>query len=224
MDESSLQLATAAGIHIHVVPFIRTVIREDTGLQAEINALPDQGLTAVFTSRNGVTGAIQQLTTVPQWSIACIEGKTRQASEQFFGKAAIIATAADAGQLATELIRMKTKAVVFFCGDRRLDHLPESLDAAGINVQEIIVYHTEAIEATVQDEFKGILFFSPSAVTSFFKTNTLAPDCTVFAIGPTTAKTLSTYTSNTIIISPQSDEGAMIRQLINYYNEERPIT
>lgn len=224
MDEDSLQLAAAVGIHIQVVPFTRIVIRRDASLLTEIAALPDQDLTAVFTSRNAVAAAIQHLTTLPKWSIACIEGKTRLAAEQFFGKQAIVAAAADASRLAATLIRLKIKTVVFFCGDRRLDHLPEHLKTAGVAIQEIIVYHTEDLEANVQKDYNGILFFSPGAVTSFFKNHTLAPDCNLFAIGQTTAKTLATYTSNTIIISPRSDEGTMIRQVINYYNEKRLIT
>ena len=34
------------------------------------------------------------------------------------------------------------KNVIFFCGDKRRDELPENLIKNGINVEEIIVYKT----------------------------------------------------------------------------------
>ncbi len=179
---------------------------------------------AVFTSSNAVAGIRSCLDNVPGWDIAVIEGKTQQAAETFFGKAAIKATARDAGALAAALISRNINAVVFFCGNRRLDHLPLALARAGIDVREIVVYETEETPVAIDGIFDGILFFSPSAVTSFFRANTLPADCTIFVIGSTTAKTLTSYTSNKIIISPANDERAMIEEVIKYYNEERLIT
>ena len=211
------------GIPILVIPFISTVIREDATLRNSLSALPDD-LTAVFTSWNGVAGIRQNIDDVPQWNIACLEGKTRRAAEDFFSKKAIILTAPDATKLAVELVRSKTKEVVFFCGNHRLDHLPDALVQAGIKVHEIMVYSTAETPVTVTADYKAVLFFSPSAVKSFFSANILPADCTTFAIGQTTAKAITQYTSNKVMVSPESDERTMMQTLINYYNEERLIT
>lgn len=223
MDDGSLQLAAAAGISIRVIPFINTIIREDAALRNSLSALPEQ-LTAVFTSWNGVAGVRRNSAAVPQWNIACIEGKTRRAAEDFFGKKAIMITAPDATKLAAALVRSKIEEVVFFCGNHRLDHLPQALKQAGVKVRELIVYTTEETPAAVAESYKAVLFFSPSAVNSFFSANTLPSDCTTFAIGHTTAKAITQHTSNKVIVSPESDERTMMQTLINYYNEERLIT
>ncbi len=224
ISENLLQQAKAKGVHITVIPFIEVSLLDSPALSGLISGLPAKGITAVLTSKNSVAGLKKNMDIVPDWRIACLEGKTLDAAVGFFGKAAITITAADSGTLAAEIIRNNIKNVVFFCGNRRLDHLPEALQKAGITVQEITVYTTEETPVAVPRNYEGILFFSPTAVNSFFTANTLPPDCTTFAIGKTTAKALAFYTSDTIVISPVSDEQLMIKHVINYYNEERLIT
>lgn len=224
ISESLLQQAEAAGIHIRVIPFIAINFKESDALREIITGLANRDILAVFTSKNSVAGLMKNLDTVPAWRIACLQGKTHEAAAAFFGKTAITITAADSGTLAAAMIRANAKEAVFFCGNRRMDHLPEALRKEGISVQEIVVYDTFETPAPVQQDYDGILFFSPTAVHSFFTNNTLPADCTTFAIGQTTAKAITSFTSNTMVISPVSDEAQMIKHVIKYYNEERPIT
>jgi uroporphyrinogen-III synthase len=224
ISESLLQQAKAAGIHIRVIPFININLKENDSLREIIASLANRDILAVFTSKNSVAGLKKNLDVVPAWQIACLDGKTREAAEAFFGKAAVTFTAADSGALAAAMIRANAKEAVFFCGNRRMDHLPHALRQQGISVREITVYDTIETPSLVPQDYDGILFFSPTAVHSFFTSNILPADCTTFAIGQTTAKAITSFTSNTMVISPVSDEAQMIRHLIKYYNEERPIT
>lgn len=207
-----------------MIPFIAINLKENGSLREIITSLANRDILAVFTSKNSIAGVKKNLDIVPAWQIASLDGKTREAAAAFFGNAAITITAADSGALAAAMIRANVKEAVFFCGNRRMDHLPEALGKAGINVREVIVYDTLETPVTVQPDYDGILFFSPTAVHSFFTANTLPADCTTFAIGQTTAKAITSFTSHTMVISPVSDEAQMIKHLIKYYNEERPIT
>ena len=59
--------------------------------------------------------------------------------------------------------------VIFFCGDQRRDELPEILRQHEVVVNEIVVYQTIAVPHKIEKQYHGILFFSPSAVQSFFQ-------------------------------------------------------
>lgn len=69
------------------------------------------------------------------------------------------------GDLKNSLLRK----IVFFCGNKRLQTIPEKLANNGIAVEEVIVYETIETAANIKKQYDGILFYSPSAVQSFFK-------------------------------------------------------
>jgi uroporphyrinogen-III synthase len=80
------------------------------------------------------------------------------------------------------------------------------------------VYKTEEVPVKVSKDYNGILFFSPSAVRSFFSRNTIGDKTTPFTAGTTTANALSTYT-NKVVISEHPSQASMINKLIEYYNK-----
>jgi uroporphyrinogen-III synthase len=68
----------------------------------------------------------------------------------------------------------------------------------------------------VNDAYNGILFFSPSAVHSFFKKNKANPDTVFFAIGETTANAISVYTNNKIITGNTPAKGELLKLAVEW--------
>ncbi len=85
--------------------------------------------------------------------------------------------------------------LLFLCGDRRRDVLPAQLRAAGLAVEERVVYRTildaSALRAEATDPPAWVVFFSPSGVEAI-REGAAVPWNYVqkAAIGPTTADAL----------------------------------
>ena len=127
-----------------------------------------------FTSANAVTPFDQYLHQhdtyyVVGWKIFCLEGKTKETVlNSLLPKKNIIATAENAETLSQKIIEHGVKEIIFFCGDKRRNDLPDGLKKAGIIVHEVVVYETLEVPAIAAGDIDGILFFSPSAVRKFF--------------------------------------------------------
>jgi uroporphyrinogen-III synthase len=67
------------------------------------------------------------------------------------------------------------------------------------------------------------LFFSSSAVESFFSANYINNNLIFFAIGNTTANTIRQKTNNKVIISEQPGKEALVRKMITYFNKEKQV-
>jgi uroporphyrinogen-III synthase len=118
-------------------------------------------------------------------------------------------------------VGLKTKELLtFFSGNLRRDTLPEMLSENEITFNEIKVYDTTLTPHKISDKVDGILFFSPSAVTSYLKKNTLANE-KLFCIGNTTADALRNVLSETNIknikTAYQPSVENVIEQVIEYY-------
>lgn len=181
-------------------------------------------IAVVFTSRHAVTNTFNHLHSedtyyVPQqWNIFCLEGATKQAvDEQGFGKQ-VIDTAANAALLAQKIIANGNfNKVVFFCGNKRRDELPALLKENNIDLHEIVVYETVETPVITTHDADAILFFSPSAVKSFFTVNRINKKTTCFAIGDSTAKTIANYTGNRVITSEQPTAEMMMAAVWFYF-------
>ena len=223
LHEALIREAAAKGILIDVLSFITTEAIETTEVQQEVELALQQSATVVFTSMNAVeavAGFMQE--GQPDWAVYCMGNTTRELVEQYFGEAAVQGTADNAGDLA-ELIGEEagTEEVIFFCGDQRRDELPDILQAAGLDVQEITVYHTIATPHRLRKKYNGVLFYSPSAVDSFFTVNTLDDKTLLFAIGTTTEAALRKKSHNTIIKSPAPGKDNLVRQAIRRFSQEK---
>jgi len=62
------------------------------------------------------------------------------------------------------------------------------------------------------------MFFSPSAVESFFAANTLPHSTILFAIGNTTARSIEQYSTNKVIISDRPGKEALLDKVISHFN------
>lgn len=156
--------------------------------------------------------------------IFCIGRKTKQAVlNSTFPNIEICCEADSASALGKQIIETDVKELILFCGNKRRDELPGILNDAGIIFHEMVAYETNETPKTVQKGYDGILFFSPSAVSSFFTVNSPDAKTVFFAIGETTAQCLRHYSSNQVLISEKPLQSAMIR-LVRYYFQNSTST
>ncbi len=203
-------------IDIKVVPFIKIIPIPSVELKPLINKLVSEKQNIVFTSAHAARIVSDCLNEIPDWKIYCIRNETRLAVEKFFGESIISKYAENALSLSQAIIDDGIKNAIFFCGDQRMDVVPDSLKKNGIELTELVVYETRLTPVQIRENPDAVLFFSPSAVRSFFSINTLEPTTRIFAMGKTTAAALSNYTSNKIVISKESDKAFVLRMAVEY--------
>lgn len=222
LDEAITERASALGIDVVSLPFIETKPITNRVLANQVARLADRELTAIFTSVNAVRAVAALLPVAPQWTIYCLYGATRSRVEQYFPAATIHADAGNGAELADLVTAAGVKEVHFFCGDRRMDTIPQRLKEAGITDHQYIVYRTVARPHPVAQPFEGILFFSPSAVSSFFSVNQIPPTTVCYAVGSTTADALRSHTHN-VVVAAAASQDAVLDQVIKTIetNEKR---
>jgi uroporphyrinogen-III synthase len=79
-----------------------------------------------------------------------------------------------------------------------------------------VIYETIETPQVSTEDIDGILFFSPSAVQSFFSVNQLKKETVCFSIGYTTAESVAGFTDNRIIIS-EAPSQEMILASVHFY-------
>lgn len=203
-------------IHIKIVPFTEIIARGNETLKSEINTLSAKNIIVVFTSAQAVKIVAGVLKVKPKWKIHCIRNETRNAVENCFGSESIVNFADNAWMLSQSMIHDGVQDAVFFCGDQRMDVLPENLKKQGIRLTEIIVYETHLKPVRLSERPDAILFFSPTAVRSFFSVNELSGSTRVFAMGKTTAASLGAFISQPVIISPEADKAFVFNMAVEY--------
>lgn len=223
LDEALVDEALQHQITIDSISFIQTEDITDVSISIQIKKLAKKLIAVVFTSRNGVEAVIKNLredNLQPPWKIYCIGAATQSSIKDYFISANILATGRNAAELSEAIINDKVKEVVFFCGDQRRDELPQQLQKSNIEVEEIVVYKTNEIPVKVDKEYNGILFFSPSAVKSFFSVNSIHTDTVLFSIGDTTADEIRKNCNNKTIISDFPSKDKLVGEVIKYFNSE----
>jgi uroporphyrinogen-III synthase len=173
--------------------------------------------TVIFTSRN----AVVNINGIEIQNVYCLSGSTKTAVEEKFPSATIVGTADNAKDLSEEIIEAGLKEVLFFCGHNRRDELPSILKKAGVTVQEVVVYETIETPVAVSNDFDAVLFFSPSAVSSFFQKNQLQDDKVCFAIGGTTADAIKNFAANEIRVSKATTQESILSDLEEFFKKER---
>lgn len=201
--------------------FIQHIPEFSLQLSNAIRQLSQQPAIVVFTSVHAVEVVKAELDgIVPPWKIFSTGGATREALLEIFTEANIIGTAKTAGSLAEKILQYPDIAeVVFFCSKQRLNDLPEKLAASGVAVNEKVVYQTVGTPIAIDKDYDAILFFSPSAVHSFFSINTIPLSVTLFSIGKTTTATIESYCGNEVVTSQWPGEANLIDLVIAYYGK-----
>ncbi len=218
LNENIIQKAAMQNIGIDCYSFIETNQISSSELIADIHHLAQKKYAIIFTSMNAVNAVVNHLQLIPNWDIYCISGTTKDIATNFFGEAKIKATAKNAAELATIISADHSiTETIFFCGNQRLNELPEVLTSKGIRVIEKVVYTTIQTPHNIEKNYSAILFFSPSAVHSFFSVNNVHNNTIFFSIGNTTTAAIKTYSNNKIITSEWPGKDAMINLSIQYF-------
>lgn len=224
ISNSFIQLAEENNICIDELNFIETKESVSQEIKNRILELSHQNITVVFTSANAVNAVGKLVSSKTNWKIYCIEPATKKAIENIFKNPSIAGSAKDAAELSIIIIEDKlVSKVVFFCGNQRRDLLPDTLKSNGIDVEELIVYQTIENSKSISKNYDGILFFSPSAVKSFFAKNKIQPETTFFTIGKTTAEEVKNFSNNPTIISDIPDTKKLIADVIKYFSTIKDI-
>ena len=160
--------------------FIETVLNNSVVIDKQVDC-------AVFTSQNAVKAVFEgSKIAIEKFSkVFCVGKKTGKLLSDFGLE--VLEISNSAYELATYFIEGKnTDKVTFFCGNLRSDDLPELLKENAIEVQEVEVYRTNLIPKKIAGDFDAVMFFSPSAITSYvYGGNSV--ETTAFCIGHTTA-------------------------------------
>lgn len=206
-------------IQIDVISFIEVNKIEDNF--DRVKAMLAEKCTVIFTSVNSVKALSGLFSSPPRWSAYCLENATLNEVQRLFKDSPILGTAANAKELAEKIISDRNnKKIFFFCGKSRRDELPQMVYDAGIEMEEIVVYETVLTPKNISKHYDGILFFSPSAVESFYSCNSTGSESTLFAIGGTTAQTIRKYSSAKINVAKSAGREQMIDDLIDYFNSK----
>ncbi len=224
LNEELVEKAALHNLYIDAEAFIQNIPDVTTATVDAITALSLQSITAVFTSIHAVEVVKSELVNLPPWKIFCTGGATKEALLDIFDESSIIATAKNASGLAEKILQYNDiRKVIFFCGKQRLNDLPETLQASGVEVQEIIVYQTIGTPKTIHKNYNGILFFSPSGAHSFFSVNTIPLSTVIFSIGKTTSATVESYCSNPVITSQWPGEANLVELMIDHFKKTSGI-
>jgi uroporphyrinogen-III synthase len=215
--------AASRGIQIDVISFIETEPIESVEIQQEIEQVLLLSATVVFTSMNAVEAVGAQLEDQrPDWRIYTMGAASKQLVKEYFGEESIAGTGSSAAELAEQIVEeADTDEVYFFCGDQRRDEIPSILKNNHIDVHEIEVYKTVAVPHKIKDHYDAVLFFSPSAVQSFYSHNKSGTNTILFAIGKTTAAEIKKYSPGKIIIGDSPAKENLVREALDFFHIEK---
>jgi uroporphyrinogen-III synthase len=204
------QLLFNANIAVDTVDFI-----EINPKSFELNQVFDN---LIFTSQNAVQAILQHpnCNQLKGKNAFAVGMKTKNLlDENGFNVLAYTGYAADLAEIIS-LIYGK-ESYTFFCGNLRRDELPKILIENSVLFNEIEVYETTLKPQKIKQQPDGILFFSPSAVESYLKLNSIKNE-PCFCIGETTAEALTKNKIKTIHIAGKPSVEQVIQDVITYYN------
>ncbi len=224
VTEEFIKDAANNDIIIDEISFIKTEDILDIATERKIRELSNLEMTVAFTSMNAVNAVSKFITNRPHWKIFCVGNTTKKALKKIFGEDAVEGFAENAGSLSKLILQNSSiQNIAFFCGDKRRDELPVNLNNGGIRVDEIVVYKTIETPTVLTKQYDGILFFSPSAVQSFFSKNSLSHTTKIFAIGTTTANEIKLFSQQPVIIAETPGKKNLVEMVCNHFSKSNII-
>lgn len=171
---------------------------------------------AIITSKNAAKAIIRKNLIIE--NCFCVGEKTASFLKKY---KYTISEIADYGIALAAIITKKypDEKFSFFCGDKRREELPYILKENSIDLEEIQVYKTLLNPKEFQQEFDGVMFFSPSGVKSFFSKNEIK-NSTAFCIGTTTASEAKKFTDTIIIATKPSMENVIVQVVKKYRHHD----
>ena len=171
----------------------------------------------IFTSQNAVQSISQhpKCDELKTKSVFSVGMKTKDLlTENGFNVIAYTGYASDLAEIISLIYN--NESYTFFSGNLRRDILPNTLKENGIIFNEIEVYETNITSKKITSKLDGILFFSPSAVESYLKMNTIKEEI-CFCIGETTAEALENKRIKNIIIASSISIDSVIEDCADYF-------
>jgi len=229
LKESIIEDALQRQICIHAENFIKIAPIHSNQLENKIvSALSSPHITLLFSSKNAVSIAFKNyLNQIPEkiishWKYYVLSGATRQQVLQYAGEDQIIAYANCAADLCKE-IKQDKKPIHFFCSNRRRNTLPNFMTRQQIPFKEWEIYKTEIKPHRIDKTYDAFLFYSPSAVESFFSMNKIINDKPCFCIGQTTASAVQSKVDNPVFISEEPNTQQLLQLVCNHFNKENHV-
>ena len=118
------------------------------------------------------------------------------------------------GQNATELAQniaknYKNCVFYYFCGTIRREELPKALKSEKISLFEVKTYKTVLKTKKFDQNWDGILFFSPSGVASYISENKPQRNTRAFCIGQTTAASAKKHFKSVVVAPTNTIESVL---------------
>lgn len=184
-----------AGFEGHSVPVLRFERLNEDRLRTALEH-PKKYSGLVFTSPRAVEALVNAMSWLPSenaaWHAKAVYA-VGQRTAQELRRAGFEPDGEQSGSavLLAEYIAKREfeKPLLFLCGDRRLEDLPDMLEQAGVAVDELCVYSTlprSDIDVSHRPDPDWIVFFSPSGLDSSIDPS----GARLAAIGSTTAAAL----------------------------------
>lgn len=152
----------------------------------------------IFSSKNGVRGFLSSFSGSDYSGLRCLCVGERTGDQLREHGLHVLASAPSAGKLASLIRKQYSEdSFVYYCGNRRLDLIPDALNDLGTEWQEAVVYATRLNPRHFSSRPEAILFFSPSGVESYLARNEMGGTWG-YCIGPTTATFLRDHTERVL--------------------------
>jgi uroporphyrinogen-III synthase len=201
------------GFSLEEYPFIKTIPIEIK--ESKVNEY------LIFTSQNAVKYVLNNNYLKQQFDgkkCFCVGEKTKSILEK--NGLEVIKTSHNSAELALFISKnYKNSHFSFFCGTQRRVEIEAVLKKAKITLHIHEMYNTLSNSKSIKTQFDGILFFSPSAVKSYFKSNDWNSDSHGFCIGTSTAEILKKYTKKYSIAKSPS-ESQLLLSILNYETQQ----
>lgn len=180
-------------------------------------SIPKQPNYWVFSSQNAVYSFLTHSeASQDQKPILCVGEKTKSLLEKNGRK--VVKTAQNMLELVDFIQKtMKNDHFLHICGNRKLSHFADGMQAASIMYDEVIAYHTHLFPRLQKPEPQGVLFYSPSGVESYLQKNQIGSSW-CFCIGETTAAAIAPLTQN-ITVSPKPDADLLVKVVAKHFRQ-----
>lgn len=166
----------------------------------------------IFTSRNAVKAYLNKIQNTSHSKNSeircfCVGKKTKSFLTENGLK--VVKMAENALELANFIVKGDQNASFsLLTGNRSRPELRQQLSQNNIAFTEVEVYTTTLTPKIFNEDFNGILFFSPSGIQSFTQQNELRQRA-VFCIGETTAREAKRFTNNVHVSSETTVESVI---------------
>jgi len=186
---------------------------ETKGIQFEMDLLHDF---LIFSSKNAVKSILKKNNlAVFEKKCFCVGSKTKTYLEK--KGFSVVASANNAKELIAIIEAQFARcSATFFCGTKRKNTIPDYFYSNKLVFNEVIVYETLLKPKAISGVFDGILFFSPSAVSSYLQSNSIENEI-CFCIGETTKEALPIHALKQCKLPEQPTIEAVIDSVISFF-------